>query len=120
MEINISQIDSITIAEILSERVEINDAQDALDLMANCSYQGANCIIINEENLTPDFFDLKTRLAGDILQKFSNYNMKLAIVGNFSKFTSKSLKDFIFESNKIGRIIFVGNKVDVLKRFTKQ
>lgn len=53
------------------------------------------------------FFDLKTGLAGDILQKFSNYNIKLAILGNFKNEQSKSLNDFIYESNKTGRINFV-------------
>jgi hypothetical protein len=54
---------------------------------------------------------LKTTLAGDILQKFSNYNVKLAIVGDFSIYTSQSLRDFIYESNKTGRIRFV-NTID--------
>ncbi|WP_449401649.1 DUF4180 domain-containing protein [Chryseobacterium wanjuense] len=53
-------------------------------------------VIIHEKNITPEFFDLKTKIAGDILQKFSNYRVKLAIVGDFSKYESKSIKDFIF------------------------
>jgi len=42
------------------------------------------------------------------LQKFSTYNGRLAIIGDFSKYDSKSLKDFIFESNKGRRVNFVG------------
>jgi len=57
--------------------------------------------------INPDFFDLKTGFAGEILQKFSNYKVKLAIIGDFSSFTSKSLRDFILESNKHGHINFV-------------
>ncbi|MDO4771844.1 DUF4180 domain-containing protein, partial [Porphyromonas sp.] len=55
----------------------------------------------------PDFFDLKTKIAGDILQKFSQYQMPLVIVGDFSKYKSKSLNDFIFECNKGKQINFV-------------
>ena len=58
-------------------------------------------------NLHPDFFNLRTGLAGDILQKFSNYKVQLAIVGGFSKYQSKSFRDFIYESNKSKLIFFV-------------
>jgi ABC-type branched-subunit amino acid transport system substrate-binding protein len=60
-----------------------------------------------EHNLPVEFFDLKTKLAGDILQKFSTYQGRLAIVGDFTKYESKSLRDFIYESNKARRINFV-------------
>jgi len=43
-------------------------SQDALDIMANSVYQGSGKIILHERNLTPDFFELKTGIAGDILQ----------------------------------------------------
>lgn len=52
-----------------------------------------------------DFFHLSIKLAGEILQKFINYKIKIAIVGDFSEYTSKSLKDFIYESN-IGKDVF--------------
>jgi hypothetical protein len=107
LKINIHNINGINIAEIISDEIVISNTQDSLDLMANCDYQGARSIIINEKNIIPDFFDLKTRLAGDILQKFTNYQVRLAIVGDFSKYSSKSLQDFIYESNKAGRICFV-------------
>ncbi len=107
MKIKVSQTDNTSIAEIISEDVIIKEVQDALDLMANCSYQGSTKIIIHEKNIISDFFDLKTRIAGEILQKFSNYDVCLAIVGNFSNLSSKSLKEFIYESNRMGRINFV-------------
>lgn len=109
MRIKISQTNNSSIAEVISNDVIIKEVQDALDLMANCSYQGSRKIIIHEKNIISDFFDLKTRIAGDILQKFSNYDVQLAIIGDFSNYPSKSLKDFIYESNKIGRINFVSS-----------
>ena len=77
--------------------------QDALDLMADCDYQGARKIIVHKENIVQDFFDLKTGLAGEILQKFSTYRISFAIIGDFSNIGSKSLSNFIYESqNKSG------------------
>jgi hypothetical protein len=37
-------------------------------------------LLIDEADLGPDFFDLRTGLAGEVLQKFTNYRVRLAIV----------------------------------------
>lgn len=107
MRIDLIEINGVPIAEIHSDTIVINTPQDALEIIANCGYQGAGKIIIGEHNVSPEFFDLKSRLAGEVLQKFSNYQAELAIVGDFSKYPGRSLQDFIFESNKTGRVSFV-------------
>jgi hypothetical protein len=119
MKIEIRKVNEIEIAEVFSDDIIIKETQDALDLMANISYQGSNKIIIYEKNIIPDFFDLKTKIAGEILQKFSTYNVYLAIIGDFSKYPGKSLKDFIFESNKAGRINFVNSVEEAIQRLSK-
>ncbi len=53
-------------------------------------------------------------MAGEILQKFSNYRVRLVVVGDFSKFTSQSLKDFIYESNKERHVNFAGSLDEAL------
>ena len=105
------------IAELESDELILNGMDDFLDLIGNANYLGAEKIIIKRCNIIPDFFDLKTTIAGDILQKFSTYSMKLAIVGNFSDQKSKSFNDFVRVSNRIGRILFVGSKEEALKRY---
>jgi hypothetical protein len=112
MTVNLLDINNTLIAEIISEEIIISNTQEAVDLMMNCAYQGAESLVLQEHNLAPEFFDLKTRLAGDILQKFSTYQLRLAIIGDFEKYSSKSLQDFIFESNKAGRILFVKNSAE--------
>jgi hypothetical protein len=109
MNFSITDYKGCQIAEVIADEIVIKSVQDALDLMADCGYQGAIGMIIREEQISPDFFDLQTRLAGEILQKFSNYRMKLAIIGDFSKYPGNSLRDFIYESNKSGRIFFVAS-----------
>ena len=59
------------ITEVISDRILINETQDALNLMADCNYHGSYKIILREENFIADFFDLKSGIAGEILQKFS-------------------------------------------------
>ncbi len=118
MQIDLIRQESGTvIAQIVADNIIINTLQDALDLMANCDYRGARKIIIHEKNLIADFFDLQTRLAGAILQKFSNYRMSLAIIGDFGKYRKQSFQAFIYESNRTGRICFVENLDEALKRF---
>ena len=115
MEIKIHTIDNRKIAEIISDDIVLQTVEDALDLIGNMSYQGFDKLIIHEENMISDFFVLKNKIAGNILQKFSQYSMPLAIIGDFEKYESKSLNDFIFESNKGRQINFVTTIEDGLK-----
>ena len=115
MEIKIHTIDDRKIAEIISDDIVLQTVEDAVDLIGNMSYQGFDKLIIHEENMISDFFELKNKIAGDILQKFSQYSMPLAIIGDFEKYESKSLNDFIFESNKGKQINFVTTVEDGLK-----
>ena len=115
MEIKIHTIDNRKIAEIISDNIVLQTVEDAVDLIGNMSYQGFDKLIIHEENMISDFFELKNKIAGNILQKFSQYSMPLAIIGDFEKYESKSLNDFIFESNKGSQINFVTTIEDGLK-----
>ena len=110
----------ISIAELADPDIIISSLQDAVDLLGEAYFAGCTRIIIKEENLHPDFFRLHTLLAGDILQKFSNYQMKLAVVGDFSKYQSKSLQDFIGESNRGNRVFFVENLEEAVSILTSK
>lgn len=119
MKIEIIDIEGKKITFLKSNRIVIKETQDALDLMADAAYHNSNRILINKKNIIPEFFDLKSGIAGEILQKFSTYNVHLAIVGDFTEYTSKSLRDFIFESNKYGRIIFVSSVKEAKEKLVK-
>lgn len=116
MEIKTHNINNAKIAEVISDDMVINSVQDGLDLLGNIYYQDFDKIIIYEKNICPEFFDLKNKMAGDILQKFSNYRVKLAIIGDFTRYESKSVRDFIFESNKTNHIIFIESLEKALEK----
>jgi hypothetical protein len=107
MKIESHSINQIRIAEIIADKIIIHSAADGLNILGDIYYQGFDRVIVYEKNITPDFFQLANGMAGEVLQKFSNYRVRLAIVGDFSAHPSKSLKQFIFESNKTGHINFV-------------
>ena len=95
---------------IESEDILITDAQSALDFMMTVQYEKeCSRIILDKKAISEEFFRLSSGIAGDIMQKFINYHTKLAIIGDFSNYTSKSLHDFIYECNKGNDIFFVDN-----------
>jgi hypothetical protein len=114
MKIQSHSVSNSQIAIVNSDKFIINTTDDGLDLLGNLYYQGFDSIVIFEQNITQDFFELKNGMAGEILQKFSTYRMRLAIVGDFTKFESKSLQDFIYESNKRRQVIFVSSEAEAL------
>lgn len=116
MDITIDQQGNSKVAIIESNDIVISEVQDALDLMASVNYLNeAYKLIIDKSNITEEFFDLKTRLAGEILQKYVNYQVKLAIIGDFDGYSSKSLKDFIYECNNGKHVFFVKTKEEALR-----
>ena len=115
MNLEIKEYKNIRIAQVSRETV-IQTVQDATDLMGNADYQGARSIILDETNLDARFFDLKTGMAGEILQKYSNYHMKLAIMGEFEKYNSNALKAFIIECNRGNSIFFVPDFDSAVKK----
>lgn len=116
MNMTIDSRNDSKVAVISSDSTVINTVQDALDVMMNASYGGCDKLLVRKENITEDFFELRTRLAGEILQKYTNYQMKLAIVGEFGGYNSKSLNDFIYECNQGNKVFFTSTEAEALDR----
>lgn len=98
----------IEVAHVLADNIVISDLQSAVDLMMTVKYEtGIKNIAISKNLITDKFFILSNGIAGEILQKFINYRFRIAIYGDYSNYTSKPLKDFIYESNHGHDIFFV-------------
>ncbi|UUZ95316.1 DUF4180 domain-containing protein [Paenibacillus sp. P25] len=109
------------VAVVSGDEILIEDVQSALDLMATVRYE-TDCdrIVIDKSMISEGFFDLKTRLAGEILQKFINYRVKVAIVGDFSMYSSQSLRDFIYECNSGRDIFFLPTEQQAIEKLQMQ
>lgn len=119
MEIAKVTMDGENIAVVRNNEIVIRDVQSALDLMATVQYEtGCNRIIINKSLLSERFFDLKTRLAGIILQKFINYRVKMAIIGDYAAYSSQSLQAFIYESNRGNDIFFLPTEQEAIEKLS--
>ena len=100
--------DTSKFIEIQSDDVLINSEQDILDLIVDIEYRfDTKKIIINRNNIHESFFDLKTGMAGAIMQKLANYFVKMAIIGNYDNIKNKSFQDYLYETNKNRQVVFV-------------
>jgi len=93
----------------------ISRESDALDIIGEAFGQGAELVVIPAERLAPEFFRLSTGLAGAMLQKFTNYQMRVAIVGDISGYLEKSapLRDFVRESNRGTQVRFLSSDAEL-------
>ena len=108
------------IAVVSSDEKLIVDTQSALDLAMSVQYEtGAARMAIDKKSVCEDFFILSTGVAGEILQKFINYQWKVAVYGDYSHYTSKPLKDFIYESNHGSDFFFVPSKEEAIRRLAQ-
>ena len=84
-------------AVVESDELVIRDAQSALELLMRAKYEAdTSNLMIDKRLIVEDFFVLSTGLAGEILQKYVNYGGRVAIYGDYSHYTSKPLKDFLY------------------------
>ena len=100
----------------------ILDGDAALELAVSARYEtGGSRLIIPKECFPPEFFWLSTGLAGEILQKWINYQFQVAIYGDFTRETaaSKPLRDFLAESNRGTGILFPDTRQEAVDRLSQ-
>ena len=103
-------------AVVRSDEIVITDSQSALDLLMTAKYDiGTKNIVIDKKLVKEDFFVLSSGLAGEVLQKYINYGGRIAIYGDYSHYTSKPLRDFIYESNKGHDVFFVATEDEAIE-----
>lgn len=119
---NLTGIEENGVLCVLVESAEpvITDAQSAIDLLMSAQYDvGSKDIVIPKQLVAEDFFILSTGLAGEVLQKYVNYGGRMAIYGDYSRYTSKPLRDFMYESNKGRDFFFVSTRDEAVAALAK-
>lgn len=120
MNIEYVKVNGTDIAVVSGDQAELTTPQAALDLAMTARYEaGAERIAIDKRALGEDFFILSTGVAGEILQKFVNYHVKAAVFGDCSRYTSKPLRDFIYESNKGKHFFFISSREEAVERLAR-
>ena len=101
-----------------TEGETVRGEREALDLIGDAGYQGARWVVVPVERFDEGFFQLETRVAGDIVQKFVQYRLGLVVLGDVSRHTSGSsaLRDFIRECNRGSQTWFVADAGELDER----
>jgi len=105
-----------TVSELVGEGALLNTEDDALDLMMSA---GARFILVHGSRVNPDFSRVATGPAGAVLQKFTMYAVRLAIVGDISPFMTKNFDAFFRESNRCGDYLFLPATKEAIRRWTE-
>jgi len=98
--------------ECAAEGAELRTARDVTDLLSETWQHSATLVVIPVSRLGDDFFRLRTGIAGEVLQKFVQYRMRVAILGDVLEYVeaSTAFRDFVVESNRGNHIWFVSSR----------
>ncbi|MER5568261.1 DUF4180 domain-containing protein [Streptomyces goshikiensis] len=101
-----------------AEGEPIRGEREVLDLIGNAGYQGAEWVVVPAERFDDAFFRLRTRVAGDIVQKFVQYRLGMAVIGDISRHTeaSSALRDFVRECNRGRQTWFLADVEELRER----
>jgi hypothetical protein len=108
----------IRVLHLETEGEPISTPDDASDLVGTAWSHNANMVAVPAERLDPEFFRLRSGLAGEITQKFVNYRLRLAVVGDIAKHVeaSDALRDFVWESNIGEQVWFVDDEAALAEK----
>jgi len=99
----------------------LRSERDAMDILGEALHHGASWVVLPASRLDDAFFQLRTRVAGDIVQKFVNYRCGIAIVGDISGFTGHQFgpADFVRECNRGTQAWFLPDIEDFHKQLDR-
>jgi Domain of unknown function (DUF4180) len=109
-------LDGTRVLDYAADGPLLRNPQDAVALLAEARGHGADLVSVPAERLAPEFFELRTGFAGEVLQKFVTYRVRLAIIGDLSAPAARSaaLQSLIHESNRGNSVWFLAT-LDELK-----
>jgi len=112
------EVNGVRVVECGGDGPRIGTDHDAVELIGAASEHAPELMVIPVDRFGDGFFQLKTRMAGEILQKFVTYHVRVAIVGDISGHLSESgvLMDFVRECNRGCDIWFAASMEEIWER----
>lgn len=117
----LTTIHNVQVLICAPEGEKLASEQDAVDLIGEAMYSGAQMILVPVERLAEDFFQLKTGLAGQFIQKFVTYRQRLVVLGDISEHiaSSRALRDYVYETNRGDQVWFMANMQELDQRLNQ-
>lgn len=118
---NAYSLGGVRILECGVDGPTLRNGGDATDVIGAAWSAKAGLVAIPLARLSEGFLVLSTGVAGDIVQKFVNYGLRLAILGDVSGACadSKALRDFVYESNRGGHVWFAADIGELEERLAQ-
>jgi hypothetical protein len=115
------ELHGVRVLECVPDGSKLQTYNDAVELIGKTFENHATLIVIPVECLNDEFFQLKTRIAGELIQKFVQYRRRLVIVGDISGFLAESsaLRAFVNESNRGKEVWFLATLEDLNDRLER-
>jgi uncharacterized protein DUF4180 len=115
------ELHGVRVLELDADGTKLQTYNDAVDLIGKTFENRATLIVIPVECLNDEFFQLKTRIAGELIQKFVQYRRHLVIVGDISGFLAESsaLRAFVAESNRGKEVWFLPSREELDDRLAR-
>ncbi|MGW4565562.1 DUF4180 domain-containing protein [Streptomyces sp. NPDC004561] len=93
----------------------------ALDLIGDALGRDAQLVEVPVARIADEFFRLRSGVAGAVVQKFVNYRLRLAVVGDITAHVdaSDALRDFVYESNRGDQLWFLADADSLGERLAR-
>ena len=100
----------------------LRSEDDARDVIQETFGTGIELAVVPIERLDPDFFVLRTGVAGFFVQKLVQYRLRLAVIGDISTHVAASdaLRDWVREVNRGRDILFVPDMAALEQRLNAE
>jgi Domain of unknown function (DUF4180) len=112
------ELHGVRVLELIADESKLQTYNDAVELIGEAFENHATLIVIPVECLDDEFFQLSTRIAGELIQKFVQYRLRLAILGDISRHLAESsaLRAFVIESNRGKDVWFLASRAELDQR----
>jgi Domain of unknown function (DUF4180) len=110
-------ISGVTVLRCAADGPPLDGERAALDLIG-AALGRADAVAVPVARIAPEFFALRSGVAGAVAQKFVNYRLRLVVVGDVSGHVagSTALRDFVRESNRGAQLWFVADEAELTAR----
>ncbi|MET7294708.1 DUF4180 domain-containing protein [Streptomyces griseoloalbus] len=100
---------------------KLSSGETALDLIGDAMGCHAEAVVVPVERVADEFFALRSGVAGDVVQKFVNYRVRLVIIGDIASRVadSEALRDFVREANRGDQVWFVADRAELDERLAR-
>lgn len=111
----ISAVGGKRVLTVAPDNLTLGSEQDAVDLVGEAFGHEATVVVVPADRVAADFYQLRTKVAGDVVRKFQMYQVRLVILGDITErlAASDAFRSFVHEINKGSDIWFVQDEAEL-------